>query len=145
MTRLLELIPRTSPFLPRMNIFDNFFEDRNIPAFFGEAKAWIPAFDIKENEKEYVVTAELPGIDVKNLDITLSEGVLTVKGEKNQEKEEKGEDYCRVERQYGSFQRSFRIPGETKTDKVDATYKDGILKLVLPKAEAVKAKKIEVK
>ena len=68
-----------------------------------------------------------------------------MKGEKKHEKEDKGEDYHRIERRYGSFHRSFRIPGKVETDKVDANYKEGILKLKLPKAEESKAKKIEVK
>ena len=104
----------------------------------------MPAFDISENEKEYILTAELPGIDAKDLDITLSEGVLTVKGEKKQEKEDNGENYHRVERIYGSFQRSFHIPEKVQTDKVDATYKDGILKLRLKKDEKREVKKITV-
>jgi len=92
-----------------------------------------------------LISAELPGIDIKDVDITLSDGLLTVKGEKKHEKEDKGEDYHRIERRYGSFNRSFRIPGKVDTDKVDANYKNGILKLTLPKAEESKTKKIEVK
>jgi HSP20 family protein len=145
MARLLSLIPRTDRFLPSRDLFDSFFEDWSVPSLFGEDKNWIPAFDITENEKEYVVTAELPGIDSKELDVTYTDGLLTVKGEKKQEKEDKGENYHRVERQYGAFQRSFRIPGEVKNDNIDANFKDGVLKLTLPKAEESKPKKIEVK
>ena len=104
MTRLLSLIPRTGTFMPSRDLFDRFFDDWSLPALFTEENAWIPAFDITENEKEYVVTAELPGIDVKDVDITFTEGVLSVKGEKKHEKEDKGEDYHRIERHYGSFQ-----------------------------------------
>jgi HSP20 family protein len=92
-----------------------------------------------------VVTAEIPGIDAKDLDVTLSDGILTVKGEKKQEKEDKGENYHRVERSYGSFHRSFRIPEKVESEKVDASYKDGVLKLTLLKAETSEPKKIEVK
>ena len=145
MTRLLSLIPRTGTFMPSSGLFDRFFDDWSLPALFTEENAWIPAFDITENEKEYVVTAELPGIDVKDVDITFTEGVLSVKGEKKHEKEDKGEDYHRIERHYGSFHRSFRIPGNVEADRVDAKYKDGILKLILPKAEGSETKKIEVK
>ncbi|MBL7212296.1 MAG: Hsp20/alpha crystallin family protein [Desulfobacteraceae bacterium] len=112
---------------------------------FEDGKTWVPAFDISETENEYVVTAELPGIDAKDIDVTLSDGVLTVKGEKKQEKEDNGESYHRVERSYGSFQRSFRIPEKVETETVDAAYKDGVLKLTLKKAEETKPKKIEVK
>ena len=146
MTRaLLQLVPRAGSFLPGRDIFERFFEDQRFPELFGEESAWVPAFDIMETEKEYVVKAELPGINVKDLEVTLSDGILTVKGEKTQEKEENDENYHRVERSYGSFHRSFRIPEKILADKVDAAYKDGILKLTLPKAEASEAKKIEIK
>jgi HSP20 family protein len=131
--------------MPTRDIFEGLFDDWRLPAIFSEDSSWVPAFDIKENEKEYVITAELPGIDVKDVDATLSEGVLSVKGEKKHEEEDKGEGYHRVERRYGSFHRSFRIPGRVKTDEVDANYTDGILKLTLPKAEESQTKKIEVK
>ena len=144
MTRMLDLIPRTFPFVPARGFFDRFFEDWDYPALLDKEKTWVPAFDISENEKEYIVKAELPGIDAKDLDITLSEGILTVKGEKKQEKEDKGENYHRIERSYGSFQRSFYIPEKVQTDKVDANYKDGILKLTLKKDKKSEAKKITV-
>ncbi|UCF72634.1 MAG: Hsp20/alpha crystallin family protein [Deltaproteobacteria bacterium] len=148
MTRMLQLVPRRESFLsliPELDLFDRFFNDLSLPSFFGEEKLLVPAFDISETEKEYVITGEIPGMDVKDLDVTLLDGVLTVKGEKNQKKEDKDENYHRVERSYGSFQRNFRIPEKVETDKLDATYKDGILKLTLPKAEVNEVKKIEVK
>ena len=145
MTRILNLIPRTGSFLPGRDLFDHFFDDWNVPALFNEGREWVPAFDITENEKEYVVNAELSGIDMKDLEVTLTDGILTVKGEKKQETEENGEDYHRIERRYGSFHRSFRIPKKVQTDKVDASYKDGILELTLPKSEESQVKKIEVK
>jgi HSP20 family protein len=77
--------------------------------------------------------------------VTLSDGILTVKGEKKQEKEDKGENYHRVERSYGSFERSFRIPEKVEAETVDAAYKDGVLKLTLKKTAAIKPKKIEIK
>jgi len=142
---MLNLIPRTLPFVPARGLFDRFFEDWDVPALFNEKKTWVPAFDISENEKEYIVTGELPGIDARDLDITLSDNILTVKGEKKEEKEDKGENYHRVERSYGSFQRSFHIPEKVQMEKVDASYKDGILKLTLKKDEKSEVKKIEVK
>lgn len=145
MTRMLSLIPRTSRFLPSRDLFESFFEDWDVPSVFGEESPWVPAFDITENEKEYVVTAEMPGVDAKELDVTFTDGILTVKGEKKQEKEDKGENFHRIERRYGSFHRSFRIPGEVKSNKIDANVKDGVLKLTLPKAEESKPTKIEVK
>jgi HSP20 family protein len=148
MTRMLQLIPSRDNFLsllPGIDVFDRFFNDLALPDLFGEERALVPAFDISETEKEYVITGEIPGMDVKDLNVTLLDGILTVKGEKKQEKEENDENYHRVERHYGTFQRNFRIPDKVKTDKLDATYKDGVLKLTLPKAEASEAKKIEVK
>jgi len=145
MTRMLNLIPRTGVFTPRRDLFDSFFEDWNAPSLFSEEKTWMPAFDIAENEKEYIVTAEMPGIVSKDLDVTYTDGILSIKGEKKQETEEKEKDYHRVERRFGTFNRSFRIPGKVKTDKVDANFKDGILTLTLPKSEEDQVKKIEVK
>jgi HSP20 family protein len=148
MTRMLQLIPSRRNFLsliPELDLFDRFFDDLPLPSLFSEGKVLSPAFDISETEKEYVITGEIPGIDVKELDVTLLDGILTVKGEKKQEKEEKDEDYHQVERHYGSLERSFRIPEKVKADELEATYKDGILKIFLPKSEASKVKKIEVK
>ena len=145
MTRLLSLIPSEGSFMPTRNLFDRFFEDTGFPSLFDGEEIWVPAFDITETDKEYLVTAELPGIDHKDVDVTFSEGILSVKGEKKHEKEDKGENFHRVERRYGSFHRSFRIPGKVETEKIDANYKDGILKLTLPKVEGSETKKIEIK
>ena len=145
MSRFLSLIPRRNSLTPSVDLFDRFFDDWRLPSLFSDEDTWVPAFDIKENDKEYEVTAELPGIDPKDIDITLSEGILSVKGEKKHEEEEKGEDYHRIERRYGSFHRSFRIPGKVDVDKIDANYKDGVLKLMIPKSEGSETKKIEVK
>ena len=148
MTRTYELIPRADGFmslLPRWNMFDLFFDDFGLTDLLNDKEVLMPAINISENEKEYVITGEIPGVDAKDLDVTLTDGILTIKGEKKQENEEKEENYHRIERHYGSFERSFRIPEKVKTDKLDATYKDGVFKLSLPKAEVVEAKKIEVK
>lgn len=148
MTSMLQLIPSRRNFLsliPELDLVDRFFNDLPLPSLFSEEKVLSPAFDISETEKEYVITGEIPGTDVKDLDVTLLDGLLTVKGEKKQEKEDKDENYHRVERHYGSFERSFRIPEKVKADKLEATYKDGILKIFLPKSEASEVKKIEVK
>jgi len=148
MTRMLQLVPKRDGFLslfPETGLFDRFFNDLELPDIFGEEGMVLPAFDISETEKEYMITGEIPGIDVKDLDITLLEGILTIKGEKKKETEDKDENYHRIERDYGSFQRNFRLPAKVKTDKLDATYKDGVLKLTIPKAEVTKPKKIEIK
>mgnify|MGYP001359679547 CR=1 FL=1 len=144
MTRMLQLIPRRSSIFPARDLFDRFFDDMPVPTIFGEGGNWVPAFDISENDKEFVVSAEIPGMDSKNLEVTFSEGVLKVKGEKKRETEENGDNIHRVERYYGSFQRSFMVPVKVEEDKVEATYKDGVLTLTLPKAEKKEVKKIEI-
>ena len=102
----------------------------------------VPAVDIADTEKAYEVTAELPGIDEKNVEVKFANGVLTIKGEKREEKEEKKKDYHLSERRYGAFQRSFTVPDGIDADKIDATFKDGVLTVSLPKtAEAQKKEK----
>ena len=128
---------------PDLDFFDRFFEDFALPRLFSEEPALTPAFDVSETEKELIVKAEVPGMDKKDIHINLSDGLLTIKGEKKQEK--KNENYHSVERRYGMFSRTIRLPFEVEADKVDATYKDGVLKVTLPKSEAAKPKKIEIK
>ena len=106
-----------------------------------------PAVDIAESEKAYEITAELPGMDEKNVEVKVANGNLTIKGEKQEEKEEKKKDYYLHERHFGSFERSFEIPEGVDADKIEAKFKKGVLTVTLPKKpEAQKpAKKIEVK
>jgi len=107
----------------------------------------IPAVDVTETDKAYEIAAELPGMDEKNIEVKFADGVLTIKGEKREEKEEKNKDYYLSERSFGSFQRSFQVPSGVDTDKIDASFKNGVLTVTLPKStEAQKAeKKITVK
>ncbi len=107
--------------------------------------AWTPAVDITEHETEYLVKAELPGVSKEDVKITMQDNILTIRGEKKQEKETKEGNLHRVERSYGSFQRSFTLPATVKGDKIEASYKDGILSVTLPKAEEAMPKQIEVK
>ena len=101
-----------------------------------------PALDIVEKEKAFEVTAELPGLDVKNIDLQLSDNVLTIKGEKLEEKEEKAKDRYVSERRYGSFRRSLQVPGSVDADKIEASFKSGVLTITLPKSpEAQKKQK----
>jgi HSP20 family protein len=110
-------------------------------------RAAAPAVDVAETDKAYEITAEMPGLGEKDLEVKLTSGALTIKGEKQEEKEEKKKDYYISERRYGAFERSFRLPEGIDTDKIDASFKNGVLKVVLPKTpEARKAeKKIDVK
>ena len=109
-----------------------------------EEGEWLPSLDVSETKDEYVVKAEIPGIDPKDIDISLSDGMLTIKGEKKQEKEEKEENYHLVERSYGTFTRSIQLSGEVQAEKIKAEYKNGILKVVLPKSEKAKQKEIKI-
>ena len=117
--------------------------------FLQQARTWsmAPAVDVSEKEKTYEIAVELPGIDEKDIEVKLSGGVLTIKGEKKEEKEEKRKDYHVSERRYGSFERSFQLPDGVDAEKIDATFKNGVLMVSLPKtAEAQKQeKKIAVK
>lgn len=106
---------------------------------------WAPAVDVSETADKVVVKAELPGIDAKDIDISLSGDILTIKGEKKSEREEKKENYHLVERSYGSFSRSLRLPAAVDADKIEAGYKQGILTVTCPKKEEIKPKAIEVK
>jgi HSP20 family protein len=106
-----------------------------------------PAVDVTESDKAYEVTADLPGMDEKNIEVKVVNGNLTIKGEKQEEKEEKKKDYYLHERHFGSFERSFEVPDGVDADKIEASFKKGVLTVTLPKKpEAQKpAKKIEVK
>jgi HSP20 family protein len=107
---------------------------------------WAPSVDIEEADDKYMIKADLPGVDKKDIEVNLDNGILSIRGEKNIEKESgKGTKRHRTERFHGSFARSFTLPTAVMTDKVDASYKDGVLSLVIPKAEAAKPKAIDIK
>ena len=105
---------------------------------------WSPAVDIFETAGEIVVKAELPGMDRKDITLNLENNVLTLKGERRFEKETKEENYHRIERAYGGFSRAFSIPATVDEEKIRADYKDGVLKIVLPKKEQAKPKQIRI-
>jgi HSP20 family protein len=106
---------------------------------------WTPLVDISETDSEYSIKAELPEIKKEDVKVTVEDGVLTIQGERRQEKEEKGKKLHRIERAYGSFMRSFTVPDYVDDSKVSAEFKDGVLTLHLPKSERAKPKAIEVK
>lgn len=128
------------------NLFDRFLGDMGWSER-AMRRQFAPALDISETDEEVVVRAELPGVDPKDVDINLTGSLLTIKGEKKDEKEEKGRSFHRIERSYGSFTRSFQLPCEVEEEKAKAMYKNGVLDLRLPKTEQAKKKsvKIEVK
>ncbi|MBI4760201.1 MAG: Hsp20/alpha crystallin family protein [Chloroflexi bacterium] len=124
-------------------LFDEFFERSfGIAPFFGEYDLtgdFIPRIDVSETDREITVVAELPGMEPEDINLTLSRNILTISGEKRSEVEEEDRHFYRVERSYGSFCRSIPLPDEVDEDKIDATFKRGVLKVKLPKtAEARK-------
>jgi len=124
-------------------LFDNFFGRMEMPSLFGGGSLSL-AVDVVETKDSILVKAEVPGIDPKALEITVTGDLLTIKGEKKSEKEEKGKNFHRIERSFGSFSRSVEIPAYADTDKVTADYKDGVLTVTLAKKEEAKAKSIKV-
>lgn len=107
--------------------------------------AWSPAVDLHETEESYTLEADLPGLSKDDIQLSVVDDVVTLKGARNQQSERKTEGYHRVERIYGSFQRSFRIPGGIDATKVDASFENGVLKVTLPKPEERKPRQIDVK
>lgn len=126
-------------------LFDSFFHGNMKDDRTSGLSSWIPAVDISEQGNHYVVKMELPGVNKDDVKITVESNVLTIRGEKKQEKDVKEENYQRIERSYGSFQRSFTLPGTVRNDAIDAIFKEGVLTVTVPKAEDSKAKHIEVK
>jgi HSP20 family protein len=106
---------------------------------------WSPLVDITEDEKEYLIKAELPDMKKEDVRLTVENGVLAISGERKFEKEEKGRKYHRIERAYGSFVRSFSLPEDADGSKVTADFKDGMLQVHLPKSVKAKPKAIEIK
>lgn len=126
-------------------MFQDFFGGTSLPAWTQEAS--FPAIDIIENGKNFKVKAELAGMQPEDVEISVTDGFLTIKGEKQEEKEEKEDNYLRRETSYGSFQRTVALPETANTDKAEASFKNGVLSIEVPKkAEAVqKPKKIQIK
>jgi HSP20 family protein len=132
-------------------LFDQFFERPfSLSPFFRESAMigdFAPRLDVSETDEEVTISAELPGLEPEDINITVDRNCLNISGEKRAEKEDQGQHYCRVERSYGSFQRSIPLPDELDEDKIDATYKRGVLKVTVPKKAEYKrqSKRIEIK
>lgn len=139
------------PFAEMRAEMDRVFESFRGPSVFGRqplssrgqtAAMVAPSIDVRENDKEIVFEAELPGIDEKDVQLAVRDGVLSMKGEKKSERDEKNDTYHLIERSYGSFERSFRLPDSVDEEKIKADFTKGVLRVVVPKrAEAVKAEK----
>lgn len=126
---------------PFFRLFDTFFTDA------GEdvgTRTWTPPVDIQETPDSYHIQAELPGLTKDDIHVTLENNVLRLTGERKWEKDVKKENYHRVERSYGSFARSFALPNQVSSDKVEAKFENGVLSVVVPKAEAAKPRQISI-
>ena len=116
-----------------------------LPTFVRESEfSWTPRVDVHETDKEILIDAELPGIDKKDIQVELKENLLTIIGERKQERTSKNEECSRVERHYGKFERSFGLPDTVHSEKVNAEYKNGVLTLTLPKTEKAMPKEIKI-
>ncbi|MGD2115661.1 MAG: Hsp20/alpha crystallin family protein [Acidobacteriota bacterium] len=142
-----------SSFGPRMTAFDRLFDQEILRPFrmleemtesLGQ-RGWAPPVDIRETEEAYEVMADLPGFDKENVDITLENNVLTLRGERAWEGDQGEQSYRRIERAYGEFTRSFSLPSQVDAEKVDATFKDGVLTVTIPKSAESRPRRIAVK
>ena len=136
--------PWRSPF---DNLFDAFFgEDSRLPVLPGSA-AFAPRIDVKEDDVAYEISVELPGLEEKDIEITVDDGTLVLRGEKSGASEEKEGKYFRQERIYGRFERAFHLPDGVEAEKIEAKFKNGVLTLHLPKKEEAKkvVRQVEVK
>ena len=106
---------------------------------------WAPSVDISENEKAFTLLADIPGVDPKDIEISMEKGVLTIKGERHSENIEEGKNYRRVERESGQFYRRFTLPDSADADKIEAKSEHGVLTIIIPKQEVAVSRRIEVK
>lgn len=137
-----------SPFMSLQREIDRLFEDfsRGFPTIAGNgATALMPSMDVTETDKEIEITAELPGLEEKDVQINIADNILTIRGEKKAEKEQKDKNYRLVERSYGSFERTLELPEGVNADAIKANISKGLLKVTVPKPAPTQAKKIEVK
>jgi HSP20 family protein len=137
-----------NPFLSLHQEIDRLFDDftRGFPSLGnGMSSMMLPTMDVAETDKEIEITAELPGLEEKDVQINIADNVLTVRGEKKAEKEQKDKNYRLVERSYGSFERSLELPEGVNADAIQASIDKGVLKVTVPKPAPAQSKKIEVK
>lgn len=142
-------LTKWDPFREMEDVFDRYSKALSWPRFGGQeilaGGDWAPRVDIAETEKEFIVKAEIPDVKKEEVNISVDNGVLSIKGERKQEKEEKGKKFHRVERYYGSFTRSFTLPDNVDETKIEASFKDGMLNIQIPKTKKSKPKAIDVK
>lgn len=124
---------------------DRFFDNTGFQnRFFADKQNFLPPAEISENETQYLLSVDLPGLKKEDLKIEVVDSVLTITGERKREKRSDGERVTTLEKAYGSFKRSFRLPNTLNADKIEARYEDGVLELSLPKSEAAQPRRIEI-
>ena len=142
-------LAKWDPFRDFENLFDRYSKTLNWPKPANQEVMttgdWAPRVDITENETEFMIKADIPEIKKEDIKISVDDGIVKISGERKQEKEEKNKKFHRVERFYGNFMRSFILPDNIDETKIDASFKDGVLNLKLPKTDKAKPKAIEVK
>ena len=134
---------------PMSRVFEDMLEGFNeefgrLPAWWGDGR-FVPALDVTEDESSMTLVAELPGMSREDLQVTVEDGTLTLRGEKKEEQVSEDAHFRRSERRFGSFERRIHLPEHVDSEKIEATYKDGVLKLRMPKLETVKPKAIPIK
>jgi HSP20 family protein len=138
----------SSPFMSLQREIDRLFDDfaRGFPSFSGNgAGTLVPSMDVTETDKEIEITAELPGLEEKDVQVNVADNLLTIRGEKQAEKEQKDKNYRLVERSYGSFERTLELPEGVNADAIKANISKGVLRVTVPKPAPAQAKKIDVK
>ena len=137
----------SNPFMSLQREIDRLFDDftRGFPTFGNGKSDLLPSMDVTETDKDIEITAELPGLEEKDVQINVADNLLTIRGEKKAEKEEKDKNYRLVERSYGSFERTLELPDGVNADAIKANIAKGVLKVTVPKPAPAQAKKIEVK
>ncbi len=125
-------------------MFNDFLPLANGDSSEGETAVWAPRVDLAETTEAYLITVDLPGIDKKDVAINFHDGTISISGERKTETSDEGKNYVRVERSTGNFYRSFSIPNAVQADKIEAKYSDGVLQIVVPKAEEVKPHRIKI-
>jgi HSP20 family protein len=127
------------------DLFGRFLRDWPFPRWGGEGRGWAPSVDMLDRKDEVMLRADLPGLEQKDIEVYVEEGTLTIRGERQAEKEGKEEDYYVSERWAGSFSRSLSLPPGVDPEKIQASFKNGVLEVHLPKTKEAKGKKIDVK
>jgi len=127
------------------DLFGRVFRDWPFPRLFSEQRGYAPAVDMLDRKDEVVLRADLPGLEQKDIEVTVEEGVLTIRGERRGEQEARDEDYYCCERWAGSFERGFTLPPGVDAERIKASFKNGVLEIRLPKAEKARGKKVEIK